>query len=283
MPAIVDIVYQDRFAPQHQLFEAQSYVVGRSASCDIQVDHPTVSRRHCLLHFQNEQWQVRDLNSTNGLSVNNQRCSSSALTAETVLQVGHLNLVFAPKSAHQLAISLNRKTWAKQVFASLQSAWQQTHTIDTLLPMLQESVAQLLNSDRTALVLLDARGQLSACRGYPQWQEPAGFTGTTTLIRQAVETQKPAIANNAILHQQLGAAASVQRANIKAAMAFPIVVNQVVSAVLYADSTEHHHYFTEQDIALIESFTKMWAMELSLATIDSQINFAEQQLSQLAG
>lgn len=282
MPAIVDIVYQDRFAPQHQLFEAQSYVVGRSASCDIQVDHPTVSRRHCLLHFHHGQWQIKDLNSTNGITVNNQQCTSGVLAAETVLQIGHLNMVFTPKSAHQLAISLNRKTWAKQVFASLQSTWQQTQTIDTLLPMLQQSVTQLLGSDRTALILLDARGELSACRGYPQWQEPAGFTGTTTLIRQAVETQKPAIANNAVLHQQLGAAASVQRAHIKAAMAFPIVVNQVVSAVLYADSTEHHHYFTEQDIALIESFTKMWALELSLATIDTQIDFAEQQLTRLA-
>ncbi|MGQ4277428.1 FHA domain-containing protein [Pseudidiomarina sp. E22-M8] len=282
MPAIVDIVYQDRFAPRFQLFEAQSYVIGRDATCDIQVDHPTASRRHCLLHFSDNQWQVKDLNSTNGIAVNDQRADSFVLDSNTVLQVGSLNLVFAPKSAHQLAVSLNRKIWAKQVFASLQSTWQQTAIVDNLMPLVRQSISQLLKSDRVALVLLDDRGQLSACRGYPQWQDASGFTGTTTLIQQAIKTQQPAIANNALLHQQLGAAASVQRASIKAAMAFPVVVNNIVSAVLYADSTEQHHYFTEHDVALIESFTNMWALELTLTTIDTQLDFAEQQLTQLA-
>ncbi len=282
MPALLDIAYQDRFAPQYQLFEGQSYVVGRADTCDIRIDHPTVSRRHCLIHFADQQWQIKDLNSTNGISLNEQRASIATCKERSLLRVGALNLVFEPKSAHQLAISLNRKSWAKQVFASLQTKWQRTDGLESLMPQLQQSLAQMLNSDRAALIMLNDRGQLSACQGYPQWQDVNNFSGTTTLIKQAIRTQKPALANNAMFHQQLSSAASVQRAKIKAAMAFPVVVNSVVSAVVYADSTQSHHYFTEQDIALIESFTQMWALKLSLASIDSQLDYAEQQLSQLA-
>lgn len=48
-------------------------IVGRRSSCDIQLDFPNVSSKHCELAFTNGYWRVRDLNSSNGVKVNGTR------------------------------------------------------------------------------------------------------------------------------------------------------------------------------------------------------------------
>jgi hypothetical protein len=45
-------------------------LVGRHDGCDIVLRDPTVSRRHALLRFRDGGWVVRDLESTNGTTVN---------------------------------------------------------------------------------------------------------------------------------------------------------------------------------------------------------------------
>ncbi len=48
-------------------------LVGRRASCDIVLEYPNVSSQHCELELLNGYWQVRDLNSANGVKINGQR------------------------------------------------------------------------------------------------------------------------------------------------------------------------------------------------------------------
>ena len=49
------------------------FVVGRHASCDYQIEHPYVSRRHCQLMLFRDQVWVQDLGSRNGTFVNGRR------------------------------------------------------------------------------------------------------------------------------------------------------------------------------------------------------------------
>lgn len=48
-------------------------IVGRRPSCDIQLDFPNVSTKHCEMALINGYWRVRDLNSSNGVKVNGVR------------------------------------------------------------------------------------------------------------------------------------------------------------------------------------------------------------------
>jgi len=48
-------------------------IVGRRPSCDIQLDFPNVSSKHCEMAFVNGYWRLRDLNSSNGVKVNGVR------------------------------------------------------------------------------------------------------------------------------------------------------------------------------------------------------------------
>jgi pSer/pThr/pTyr-binding forkhead associated (FHA) protein len=48
-------------------------VIGRRESCDICLNFANISGRHCELSFRDGYWFIRDLGSTNGIKVNNQR------------------------------------------------------------------------------------------------------------------------------------------------------------------------------------------------------------------
>lgn len=58
---------------QFELSEQKSLIIGREATADIQVDHPSVSRRHAELAFTWSGAFIKDMNSSNGVYVNDQR------------------------------------------------------------------------------------------------------------------------------------------------------------------------------------------------------------------
>jgi FHA domain len=50
----------------------EELLVGRHPSCDVVLEHASVSRRHARLAFRDGNWVLRDLESTNGTVVNGQ-------------------------------------------------------------------------------------------------------------------------------------------------------------------------------------------------------------------
>ncbi len=54
-------------------------LIGRRSRCDIVLKFPNVSAQHCQLSLINGYWEVRDLNSRNGIKVNGDRCESHFL------------------------------------------------------------------------------------------------------------------------------------------------------------------------------------------------------------
>ena len=54
-------------------------LIGRHSRCDVILAFPNVSAQHCELELTNGFWQVRDLNSRNGIKVNGERYDSKFL------------------------------------------------------------------------------------------------------------------------------------------------------------------------------------------------------------
>ncbi len=67
-------------------------VVGRRPTCDIQLDFENISGKHCMLRLLNGVWNVRDLGSTNGTTVNGSRIATeqSIMPDEEFGVAGHL-------------------------------------------------------------------------------------------------------------------------------------------------------------------------------------------------
>ena len=63
-------------------------VIGRGEECDLQIPLLNVSRRHCELRLDQDVIRVKDLASSNGTYLNNQRISEGELTAGDRLAIG---------------------------------------------------------------------------------------------------------------------------------------------------------------------------------------------------
>ncbi len=94
--------------------EAKSYrfttpeiTIGRDPTCDLPLDHQTVSAQHTRLYYRHSQWWVEDLRSTNGTFLNQEPVSSPlVLTIEDQLRCGQI--VFTVSIGESEGVRINR-------------------------------------------------------------------------------------------------------------------------------------------------------------------------------
>lgn len=66
------------------------YLVGRNQECDLRLDSPKVSRRHCCLALAYDRLILRDLGSRNGVRVNGREVAETQLFRGDEIAIGHL-------------------------------------------------------------------------------------------------------------------------------------------------------------------------------------------------
>ena len=64
------------------------YVLGRALDCDIVLGGSGVSRSHCRLVFLDQEWHVEDLDSRNGIFLNDTKIERSVLRHGDRLRIG---------------------------------------------------------------------------------------------------------------------------------------------------------------------------------------------------
>lgn len=62
--------------------------MGRGPGVDIAIDDPTVSMQHASLEFSGDGFRIRDLGSTNGITVNDAPTRSSGLKHGDCFRIG---------------------------------------------------------------------------------------------------------------------------------------------------------------------------------------------------
>jgi uncharacterized protein YegL/Na+-transporting methylmalonyl-CoA/oxaloacetate decarboxylase gamma subunit len=86
----------DRVQPERRFDIAKRAItIGRAPSCDIVIDHPTVSRQHASIKFEGEQFRLYDLGSSNGTFLGDQRVREPvALEDGAAVRFGGVEFVF---------------------------------------------------------------------------------------------------------------------------------------------------------------------------------------------
>ena len=69
-------------------------VIGRDEDCQVVIDDKFFSRRHAVIIHEDDGWVLRDLNSTNGTSVNGEVVRTWRLTDGDTIEIGKHRLVF---------------------------------------------------------------------------------------------------------------------------------------------------------------------------------------------
>ena len=80
---------------QFPLKDTKKCTVGRDKSCDIVIDHPTVSRKHCVITNEKGRFYVTDNQSTNGVLLNSRFLQGKAtLNPMDQISVGGTTIIF---------------------------------------------------------------------------------------------------------------------------------------------------------------------------------------------
>ena len=69
-------------------------LIGNSSESHLQLNYPTVSRKHCRLKKIGSRWVLKDLKSANGVYVNGEKIQEKTLNHGDIIQTGIAMLVF---------------------------------------------------------------------------------------------------------------------------------------------------------------------------------------------
>jgi hypothetical protein len=70
------------------------FTLGRTASCDLKLDDLTVSRLHANIRYADNNWFIRDLNSSGGTYVNGRKVQAHRLSSGDEIRIGSTTLRF---------------------------------------------------------------------------------------------------------------------------------------------------------------------------------------------
>ena len=78
---------------QTHSFMIEEIIIGREPTCDLQISDDTVSSKHARVFFENNQWWVEDLGSSNGSYLNEMLVSTpTVLTIGDLLRFGKIKI-----------------------------------------------------------------------------------------------------------------------------------------------------------------------------------------------
>lgn len=86
----------------------ESIVLGRSKSCDIQIDDPLVSGKHCIVTMVNGKTSLSDLGSTNGTFLNDSPIEACRVNLEDIISIGSTKLILDEDSLSQEEMLLHK-------------------------------------------------------------------------------------------------------------------------------------------------------------------------------
>jgi len=259
-------------------------VIGREPGCDLCLADPQVSRRHARLICDNRGCRVEDLRSSNGTSVNGEPVQRRQLADGDSLALGDTQGVItfatdpqAPVTSPEFDCADTRTLTLDE--PSLLTQWAETQDFDQmrrarrdlealyrigriissildtarLLPrILDEILAEIPRVDRCAIHLIEDPSARLVCRAVRR-RRGAGEDPvlSATMAEQVLRERKALLTYDALSDERFRAAESIQSRQIRSALCVPLRSQSNVVGVIYADTIDPAHPFTDEDLRLL--------------------------------
>ena len=85
-------LYEGQTQKKFKFSNKDSIVIGRSPDCEIPINDPKSSRHHCRIERKGDQYIVTDLESVNGIFVNDVKASAAPLAVGDIIKIGDLTI-----------------------------------------------------------------------------------------------------------------------------------------------------------------------------------------------
>jgi phosphoserine phosphatase RsbU/P len=286
--ALYRLIQRDVPKPQEWLLAPGAYLVGRDASCDIVIDHLTVSRRHAKLDVDAQHGvRVTDLGSRNGIRINQRRLrkQQAIAFAGDQLSFGDVRLLLQPAGqppaqpdaqtkgvtiTERLArhshisgmpieealasLSLSDGT-AAQAFKALSELAGLLATHQRLEDMFSEALerlAHIIPGQRYAVLLSERDPDLLEINAtyLLDPDDSRSFDISRTILREVVTKKRAVYFSDLGGDQRFTSQDSVVLQGIRSAMAVPLVDQERVLGILYIDTSESGERYDPRTLKL---------------------------------
>jgi len=88
MSGVLEIIYQPTNEKQEHAIDFRPVIMGRSPACDIVLESPEISRRHCMVEVRDNKYWLVDLASANGTCVNALPIKEKNLESGDIITLG---------------------------------------------------------------------------------------------------------------------------------------------------------------------------------------------------
>jgi adenylate cyclase len=288
---------------RHQL-EPGKTVVGRSATCNVVIDDPSVSRQHATLTVTGSHCRLQDLESRNGTFVDGEPVIGADLADGNSIAFGSFFSRLEYSAEDRLSLSENHtildesgsvykrvgdKTSldqaafgiedprfdSRRLLAMMSEIGRTLVTAQPLMNVLNrvvDLVFEFTAAKRAFLMLTDDRtGAVVPRVARNRDGTPSERTSISRTIVQRVMSERVAVlARNAQIDTRLALAASLHNANIRSFMCAPLWNDGKVIGVFYIDNP-FTKAFSRSDLDLFTSLSDYAAVAIEQARLTARV------------
>jgi adenylate cyclase len=297
---MLELVFEDgRVARRVPIRDGLS--LGRSSDNDVVLRDFSVSRHHAQVEEENGVFRILDLESTNGVKINDSFVPSGVLAPgdqlgvgsfellveETVTEIGELSSTtyLRPLSEFnedfglegrpsEISKEVGERERVFEILAQVAKTLIQVEELDPVLEKVLDLVFEHLLVDRAFIVLFGSDGspklELYRTRESEEGEKPEVPISRTIL--DMVTRQKVAIlTHDAQADQRFESGRSIRIHQIRSAMCAPLWHRERVIGVIYVDSPLHVGSFSTSDLDLLTALSNYAAVAIERAQLNEHI------------
>ena len=285
--------------------------LGRSSDNDVVLRDFSVSRYHAKVEEENGLFTIFDLESTNGVKINDNFVSSGVIAAGDRLTIGSFELLvedtatdagglssatyLRPLSefnqdyglegrSSEISRDVGGRARVFEILAQVAKVLLQVEELEPVLEKVMDLVFEHLLVDRGFIVLFDPEGEpkleLYRTRESDAGEQPEVPISHTIL--DMVSGQKVAIlTHDAQADHRFEAGRSVRIHQIRSAMCAPLWHRERVIGVIYVDSPLHVGSFSASDLDLLTALANYAAVAIERARLNESIRRERQARDRL--
>lgn len=301
MAAMLELIYDDDEG-SHRLPIRGALTFGRSSDNDVVLRDFSVSRYHARVEVENGVARVTDLDSTNGVKINETMVAAGPLAAGDRLTIGSFNILV--EDADESTSALSSATYLRplsefnqdyglegrpapvsssaeiggrqrvfEVLAQIGKTLIEVGELEPVLEQVMDVVFDELLVDRGFIVLLDGEGdpQLECFRTRESSDGKPEVPISTTILDTVTRQKVAILTHDAQSDQRFEAGRSIRIHQIRSAMCAPLWLRERVIGVIYVDSPLHVGSFSTADLDLLTALANYAAVGIERARLNERI------------
>ena len=255
------------------------FIVGRSHECDLVVPHASISRQHAVIRFQSGQFLLADLNSKNGVQVNNRRAlDPTPLNDGDVVQFGDVSYTFS-RSKKWLNLKTVTTTEARESGTVLGTLLEVSKLINSslvlseVLEKVMDSVMKLTRAQRGLLMITDADGnlELKVARNIEATDLANNqFPISMSTVQRVFKSGRAFVTVDVENDSQVNAQQSIINLGLKTIMCVPLKHRGLVRGLIYVDSHNVTRGFADADLKTMEVLADHAAIAIENARLTEE-------------